>query len=832
VTEDVGATAYLSRFADGEMHLVDIVDAIRNPRVELWVGLQSSAHATALGKQILADLPDEERLDYLSRHRLEELTPRTISDRTTLLTQLEHSPGWAVDHEEYVIGATCVAVPVLAIGSWIWLRRHASPFAAFVGAAFLTVAGPVASTADFPNYSWAVCMIPWALRATEWVCERPSARSVSTLAVLVALQAVAGEAVTLAATCGLIVAATMFLAPPAARAPFMRRVMAVGIAIAAGAALSAIQTLPLFEAARLSTRGGEFDNLFWSAHPLAFAETVAPHLFGHGYGSLSVQPWLEGVNDGREPLLYSLYIGVCAYALAMLARADGADRRWRRFWGLVLGVGIVCALGEYTPVYPAVQRLVPVLRAFRFPLKYLVLSTFALAALLVSGVDALLGHVRGERPMTRPVAAVLTTTAIAVAAVGLLVVSVAFRQLALALWEAVAKFIALSDPVSAARAMMPGAPFDWGRLLALAIGTTVLIALVWRKHRFARAAAYGLCVSVLLDPLVINADLNPTIAAAVLGPPSWLAATTSHRDDRVYVGGYVPKRPAIRNEKVETVDDPGDPRPPLDISAIDALSRIGAEYALTPSAWHIHQIISYDLPQLWPREYMMVLKAFRDAPSRDARLRFLERVGVRYCLLPEAPTPGATPLASLGYLGVQLTLYECGANPQRVYVAPSARIEPSIGTALALMFDADHDPRAEVLLGHAPPPASGEAGAPVVPSAHIVEEHANSLAVSAHVGAGGGYLTVLDSYDPDWHAEVDGLAAPLLRADGVFRAVRLAPGAHMVRFTYHPRAFYMGAAVSGIAGCGLLLALLAVPVAERRMRARRGGTRAPAVPLS
>ncbi|WEK62596.1 MAG: IclR family transcriptional regulator [Candidatus Microbacterium colombiense] len=114
VTDELGATAYLSRFDDGEMHLVDIVDAVHNPRVELWVGLQSSAHATALGKQILAELPGEDRLDYLSRHRLEELTPRTISDRRTLLTQLEHSTGWVVDQEEYAIGATCVAVPVIA----------------------------------------------------------------------------------------------------------------------------------------------------------------------------------------------------------------------------------------------------------------------------------------------------------------------------------------------------------------------------------------------------------------------------------------------------------------------------------------------------------------------------------------------------------------------------------------------------------------------------------------------------------------------------------------------------------------------------------------------
>lgn len=116
VTDEVGATAYLSRYSDGEMHLVDIVDAARSPRIELWVGMESSAHATALGKQILADMACDERLDYLSRHRLEELTPRTISDRRTLLTQLEHSKGFAVEQEEYAIGNSCVAVPVIAPG--------------------------------------------------------------------------------------------------------------------------------------------------------------------------------------------------------------------------------------------------------------------------------------------------------------------------------------------------------------------------------------------------------------------------------------------------------------------------------------------------------------------------------------------------------------------------------------------------------------------------------------------------------------------------------------------------------------------------------------------
>ncbi|KQQ68695.1 IclR family transcriptional regulator [Microbacterium sp. Leaf320] len=114
VTEAVGETAYLSRYHDGEMRLVDIVDAARTPRIDLSVALESSAHATALGKQILTDLTCGERLDYLSRHRLEELTPRTISDRSALLAELERSPGFALDREEYAIGNMCVAVPVIA----------------------------------------------------------------------------------------------------------------------------------------------------------------------------------------------------------------------------------------------------------------------------------------------------------------------------------------------------------------------------------------------------------------------------------------------------------------------------------------------------------------------------------------------------------------------------------------------------------------------------------------------------------------------------------------------------------------------------------------------
>lgn len=114
VSEEFGAAAYLARFVDGEVTVVDIVDAPSHPRAPLWVGIQDSAHATALGKQILATLDQQNQLDYLSRHPLAELTPNTIKDTKALLLHLEHSNGVAFDKQEYALGTTCLAVPVAA----------------------------------------------------------------------------------------------------------------------------------------------------------------------------------------------------------------------------------------------------------------------------------------------------------------------------------------------------------------------------------------------------------------------------------------------------------------------------------------------------------------------------------------------------------------------------------------------------------------------------------------------------------------------------------------------------------------------------------------------
>jgi DNA-binding IclR family transcriptional regulator len=106
-----GGPVYLARRVDGEIVVVEIVDGPKTPRIDLCVGVHDAAHATALGKCILAQLETAERDEYLSRHPLYELTPHTVVDRRRLRLP---APGQvAVDEEEYALGVHCVAVPVV-----------------------------------------------------------------------------------------------------------------------------------------------------------------------------------------------------------------------------------------------------------------------------------------------------------------------------------------------------------------------------------------------------------------------------------------------------------------------------------------------------------------------------------------------------------------------------------------------------------------------------------------------------------------------------------------------------------------------------------------------
>ncbi|MGH3663275.1 MAG: IclR family transcriptional regulator, partial [Micromonosporaceae bacterium] len=79
------------------------------------VGRRLPAHATGLGKVLLADLSAKELDARLGGESLENYTSHTITDRAELDRVLAEArrDGHAGDEEEYTLGVRCVAVPVL-----------------------------------------------------------------------------------------------------------------------------------------------------------------------------------------------------------------------------------------------------------------------------------------------------------------------------------------------------------------------------------------------------------------------------------------------------------------------------------------------------------------------------------------------------------------------------------------------------------------------------------------------------------------------------------------------------------------------------------------------
>jgi DNA-binding IclR family transcriptional regulator len=86
-------------------------DASRPVRLVSDLGSRLSAHACALGKALLAQLPDEELIRLLPE-ALVPVTERTITRRDALLSQLQQvrRSGLAVEREEVTSGLVCFAV--------------------------------------------------------------------------------------------------------------------------------------------------------------------------------------------------------------------------------------------------------------------------------------------------------------------------------------------------------------------------------------------------------------------------------------------------------------------------------------------------------------------------------------------------------------------------------------------------------------------------------------------------------------------------------------------------------------------------------------------------
>jgi hypothetical protein len=118
-------------------------------------------------------------------------------------------------------------------------------------------------------------------------------------------------------------------------------------------------------------------------------------------------------------------------------------------------------------------------------------------------------------------------------------------------------------------------------------------------------------------------------------------------------------------------------------------------------------------------------------------------------------------------------------------------VVPDVRTAdfdalLRTGWPSDIDPRRTVLLEEPAllPLRSGDAR-PVAGAARILRYGNTTIDIEAEA-PDGGFLVLNDAWHPWWRAEVDGEPARILKANVLFRAVPLGPGAHRVHFVFAP----------------------------------------------
>ena len=123
-------------------------------------------------------------------------------------------------------------------------------------------------------------------------------------------------------------------------------------------------------------------------------------------------------------------------------------------------------------------------------------------------------------------------------------------------------------------------------------------------------------------------------------------------------------------------------------------------------------------------------------------------------------------------------------------------------------------PREEVLLTQDLLPAGVRAHFTPIPRESSRPGH---VSLQATLDAPG-YLILRDTYLPGWHARVNGVATPVLLANGSFQAIPLLAGNHRVELRYRPRGFQTGALLAGLS----LAIILGKCLSDRVQRSTAG----------
>jgi hypothetical protein len=535
-----------------------------------------------------------------------------------------------------------------------------------------------------------------------------------------------------------------------------------------GFGISMIQVLPFFHSIPYGTRAEEAGYAWSTTYGIPLSHL--PEFLLSGFTGHHETYW--GPNGGRFPLkLHSEYLGLPVLALA--AVGVGSTRRKLVWWsGGFAVLFLLVSLGGATPFYRLWYAIVPYVNKTRAPGMAFYVVAFAVSGLAALGVERL---ERGEGKRAMQIALG------AAAFVALLAVSGVFGSMA----EGMAR--ALQRDASAAQ---PG--IRNGALgSAIGLGLVAGLGLAFLGGRVKPRAFAPLLI------LLVGADLY----WAGRGFWQW-----SRPEQEMFRSDPIVERLRTTPKPYRVLDLP------RAIYPGDLLMR-----------HEVPLVLGYSGVELGAYDELL---GGRNEWRHLSSIHFWQLLAIRYVILPDSanvpgfhrvlgPVTTATDRAAY--------LYEADTVPPYARVVPAA-VKGDTGQIIPTLIDPRLDFGRLVLFDRIEPVNP----LPVVempapsPSRAIVTQWApGRIAITLDPPPpAGSYLLIAENWYPDWHATVDGQAAPVLRGDHTFLTVPVTAGSKRVELTFSSRHYARGRLITWVSLL-LLAAWAGAGLASRR--ARRGG---------
>lgn len=284
---------------------------------------------------------------------------------------------------------------IAAIGMYFLLRSLRLRISSCLfGSISVALGGLFLSYGNLLPYLFAGSWIPWSLLFVRRLLIRPNLRDFSLGALFLGLQNLVGEPTTMVQSWSLIAIYAIYRGLRHHRRRLLRDLSLVGIVIAAGLLVGAVQFFPALDHVGDSVRSRPFPLEVITAWSMPFArplELLDPNLFGHLHLPYPAY-WGSGLYGAQgTPFLFSIYLGFLPAALlvcALFVRQRGACLALT-----ITLVSFVLAWGRHTPLYRWLYEA-GVAMPFRYPEKFILMAFLAWGILAAILFDRL---IRGDR---------------------------------------------------------------------------------------------------------------------------------------------------------------------------------------------------------------------------------------------------------------------------------------------------------------------------------------------------------------------------------------------------------------------------------------------------